>query len=148
MRRRWQREANARLLAEHDGRLLFSFGANDCIAVPDGQGVRVPPDEALAHAEAILTAARASWPTLMVGPPPVGDAAADRRIVDLSAAFAALCDRIGVPYLTLFDVVAASRTWAREVAAGDGAHPNAGGYAEVADAFMRWAPWQRWVGAA
>ncbi len=108
----------------------------------------MPPTDALVNAEAILTAARASRPTLMLGPLPVGDAAADRRIADLSSGFAALCARIGIPYLSLFDVVAASRTWAREVAAGDGAHPNAGGYAEVADAFMQWAAWRRWVDVA
>lgn len=81
----------------------------------------------------------------MLGPLPVGDAAADRRIADLSSSFARLCERIGVPYLSLFEIVAASSTWAREVQAGDGAHPNAGGYAELADAFMRWAAWRRWV---
>jgi lysophospholipase L1-like esterase len=124
---------------------VFSFGANDCIATPDGKGIRVPPADALANAEEILTAARAGRPTLMVGPLPVGDAAADRRIADLAVAFAALCGRIGVPYFSLFQPVAASSTWAREVAAGDGAHPNSGGYAEVAEAFMQWSAWRGWV---
>jgi lysophospholipase L1-like esterase len=128
--------------------LLFSFGANDCIATPDGQGVRVALADALANAEAILTEAQAGRPTLMLGPLPVGDAAADRRIADLSSGFAALCARIGVPYLSLFDVVAASRIWASEVAAGDGAHPNTGGYSEVAGAFMQWVAWRRWVDIA
>jgi len=41
--------------------------------------------------------------------------------------------------------VAASPAWSREVAQGDGAHPNKGGYAEVAEAFMRWSPWRRWI---
>ena len=143
--RRWRHEAEARLLAEHDGRLLFSFGTNDCVAAPDRTGVRVPPADALANAERILTEARAWRPTLMVGPSPVNDAAADRRIAHLSSGFAALCGRIGVPYLALFDLVAASQTWQREVAAGDGAHPNAGGYAEFADAFMQWPAWREWL---
>ena len=40
---RWEREAQARLPPEHDGRLVFSFGANDCCLTEDGSGVRVPP---------------------------------------------------------------------------------------------------------
>lgn len=142
--RRWQAEAEARLLPEHDGRLLFSFGTNDCIATPE-DSVRVAPADALANAERILTAAQAWRPTLMLGPSPVRDPATDQRIAALSADFAALCGRICVPYLSLFDVVAVSQTWAREVAAGDGAHPNAGGYSEFADAFMQWPAWRDWV---
>jgi acyl-CoA thioesterase-1 len=40
---RWQREAEARLPSEHDGRLVFSFGANDCCPGEDIGGVRVAP---------------------------------------------------------------------------------------------------------
>jgi acyl-CoA thioesterase-1 len=142
---RWQREAEARLLAEHDGRLVFSFGTNDCCPGADGDGVRVAHGQVLANAEAILTVACASCPTLMVGPAPIGDAATDRRIAALSAEFATLCAGLGVPYLELFGLVAASPVWSREVAQGDGAHPNMGGYGEVAEAFMRWSAWRRWI---
>jgi lysophospholipase L1-like esterase len=99
----------------------------------------------LANAEAILKAARASRLTLMVGPASVGDAATDRRIAELSAEFATLCAGLDVPYLELFSLVAASPVWSREVAQGDGAHPNKGGYEHVAEAFMRWPPWRRWI---
>jgi lysophospholipase L1-like esterase len=133
------------LLPEHDGRLLFSFGANDCCAGPNGKGVRVSASDTLLNTDAILGEASAWRPTLMVGPPPVGDAETDRRIAALSWAFGELCARMGVPYLPLFDVVARSRSWAFEVAAGDGAHPNGGGYADVAIAFMDWGPWRRWA---
>jgi acyl-CoA thioesterase-1 len=142
---RWRQEAEARLLAEHDGRLVFSFGANDCCTVTDGDGVRVAPGQALANAEAILKVARDSRPTLMVGPLPVGDVATDRRIAELSAEFATLCAGLRVPYLELFGLVAASPVWSREVAHGDGAHPNMGGYREVGEAFMRWDPWRLWI---
>src|SRR6202011_3560744 len=40
---RWQREAEARLLPEHDGRLIFSFGANDCCPGEDIGGARAGP---------------------------------------------------------------------------------------------------------
>jgi acyl-CoA thioesterase-1 len=142
---RWHREAEARLLPEHDGRLVFSFGANDCCPATDGDGVRVAPGQALANAEAILTVACASRPTLMVGPAPVGDPATDRRIAALSAGLATLCAGLGVPYLELFSLVAAAPVWSREVAQGDGAHPNKGGYEHVSEAFIRWPPWRRWI---
>jgi acyl-CoA thioesterase I len=50
-----------------------------------------------------------------------------------------------VPYLNVFDLAAASETWAREVAAGDAAHPNEGGYAVVADAIENWTAWRAWI---
>jgi acyl-CoA thioesterase-1 len=65
---RWQREA--RLLPEHDGRLIFSFGPNDCCPGEDIGGVRVAPGRALENAEAILMAAVASRPTLISRPTP------------------------------------------------------------------------------
>jgi lysophospholipase L1-like esterase len=145
IRARWKREAVCRLLPDHDGRLVFSFGANDCCLTDDGSAVRVPHAQALANARMILTEAQAWLPTLMVGPIPVGDADADARIAALSADFALLCAGLNVPFLDVFGVAAGSDIWKREVAAGDGAHPNAGGYAIIADAVERWAAWQAWV---
>jgi lysophospholipase L1-like esterase len=144
IRQRWRREALARLPAEHDGRLVFSFGANDCCLREDGGQVRVPDDQSLANAREILATARDWRPTLMVGPLPVGDSDADEKIAALSTAFVPLCAALGVPYLEVFHLAAHSIIWAREVAAGDGAHPNALGYTVVSDAFQRWAPWQDW----
>jgi acyl-CoA thioesterase-1 len=142
---RWQREAEARLLPEHDGRLIFSFGANDCCPGEDIGGVRVAPGRALANAEAILMAAVAWRPTLMVGPLPICDVAVDGRARQLSGDFATLCAHLRVPYLDVFDLAAASDTWAREVAAGDGAHPNEGGYAVIAGVVENWTCWRAWI---
>jgi len=141
---RWRREAACRLLPEHDGRLVFSFGANDCCLTDDGSSVRVPHAEVLGNAEAVLAEAQSWLPTLMVGPIPVGDEAADARIAGLSADFASLCAALKIPYLEVFQFAAKSETWAREIAAGDGAHPNAGGYTIIADAVERWPAWQAW----
>lgn len=145
---RWRREAEARLPAEHDGRLVFSFGANDCCPGEDNGGVRVAHTRSLANTEVILTAAAAWRPTLMVGPFPICDAVVDKRTAELSMAFAALCARLGVPYLAVFHLAASADAWAREVAAGDGAHPNEAGYSVVANDFQRWGPWQKWVNVA
>ena len=57
----------------------------------------------------------------------------------MSAALAPLCVSLGVRYLEVFHHAANSSSWACEVAAGDGAHPNAIGYTAVSDAFHRWA---------
>jgi lysophospholipase L1-like esterase/GNAT superfamily N-acetyltransferase len=142
---RWEAEAKLRLLPEHDGRLVFSFGANDCASKVDG-GPRVARAVSLAHAEAILEAAHRWLPTLMVGPSIIaGDQEANARIAALSADYANLCERIGVPYLEICRVLAASPTWLREALAGDGAHPNREGYSIVADAVSGWSSWRRWV---
>lgn len=141
---RWQTEAKGRLLPEHDGRLVFSFGANDACLGEDGK-VRVTPDLAVANAEAILVAAMAARPTLMVGPLPVCDPEVDIRVRELSARFSALCDRMGIPFLPVVDIASSSEAWRREVAAGDGAHPNEQGYALVAEAFIRWPAWRSWI---
>ena len=134
---RWQREAEARLPPEHDGRLVFSFGANDCCPGEDIGGVRVAPGRAMANAETILTAAVVWCPTLMVGPLPIYDAAVDRRIRHLSDDFASLCARLRVPYLDVFDLAVASDIWVREIAAGDGVHPNEAGYEMMAPLAVR-----------
>jgi acyl-CoA thioesterase I len=147
IRGRWQREAQARLPPEHDGRLVFSFGANDCCLNDAGTAERVACDEAMANAREILSQAHAWRPTLMMGPLPVCDRAADARVAALSDAFASVCAAIGVPYLAVFDLAANSPVWRREVIVGDGAHPNAGGYSIISEAFQRWPPWCAWSSA-
>lgn len=144
VRIRWESEAEARLPADQDGRLVFSFGANDGCLGPDG-ALRVAPERSLANAEAILVAAVARRPVLMVGPLPICDPEVDARTAELSARFSILCARLGIPFLSVIDIASASETWRREVAAGDGAHPNADGYALIAGAFTRWAPWRAWL---
>jgi acyl-CoA thioesterase I len=69
----------------------------------------------------------------MVGPLPICDAV-DRKTYQLSNDFAALCARLRVPYLEVFDLAVASDIWAREIAVGDGVHPNEGGYTVIARA--------------
>src|SRR5262249_24732386 len=97
---RWRGEAALRLPADCDGRLVFSFGANDCACSEDGGGPRVERAASLGHAERVLEAAPRWLPTLMIGPSTIAcDREANARILGLSADYAALCARIGVPYL-------------------------------------------------
>ena len=92
---RWMREARLRLPLEHDCRLVFSFGANDCMA-GDGDGSpQVKPTDSIANARTILQAARDWLPTLMIGPASVADGAdANERICALSAEYTGLCESL------------------------------------------------------
>ena len=141
---RWQREARARLGPEHDGRLVFSFGVNDCVSEEPGQ-TRVPAARSLANARHILGAARAWLPTLMIGPPPTGEPELNGRVTTLSDGLRAVCDDLGVPFLSPWERLIADGVWVREAVAGDGAHPNRLGYAVLADLIMEWPPWRAWV---
>jgi hypothetical protein len=131
---------------ELDGRLVFSFGTNDCASSETGGLPRVARSDAVAHAETILKAASDWLPTLMIGPGGlVGDRDGSHRIVALSADFAGLCARLGVPYFAICELTLGSPLWTHEVEAGDGAHPNSRGYALLAEVIDAWPAWREWV---
>ena len=140
---RWRDEVVRRLPQGIDGRVIFSFGVNDTTA-EDGRP-RVAFADSLTHPSRILTDAARSYPVLMVGPPPIADAAQNERIARLSIALAPVCHEAGVPYLAVFDALLATPAWMTEAAAGDGAHPRAGGYGALATLVEAWAPWRSCV---
>jgi lysophospholipase L1-like esterase len=143
IRARWEREARARLAPENDGRLVFSFGVNDCVhEVPDRP--RVPEQDAAANAHAILARAAAWLPTLMVGPPWTGEPELDTRVRRLSERLARVCDGVPVPYLSPWWPQVDVTAWHQEAAEGDGIHPNRRGYALLADLVDAWPAWRRW----
>lgn len=140
---RWVREAEARLSEGVDGRLVFSFGVNDC-ARKNGSP-RVAPARSLEAAARIFTLARLSRPVLWVGPPPVSPkskANDDERVRTLSARYAEL--GLDVPFLDLYGALRDEPEWSASVARGDGAHPDEHGYALIADVVTRWQAWSRW----
>jgi acyl-CoA thioesterase I len=135
---RWRAEALPRIAPGADTRVVFSFGANDA-TLQDGRP-RVPPqDTARALREALAGAAGLGLPALVVGPPPVADPAHAERIEALSARLAQACS---VPYVDVAGPLRRSGPWLAEARANDGAHPGAGGYAQltalVRDPFLRW----------
>jgi len=143
--RRCVAEVSARLDAVPcDGRVVFSFGVDD--ATDESGRRRVEPAQTLANAEELLEWSSRRYPTLMVGPPPlVGDAAHDARIVTLVPALAQLCSRRDIPFLDLHGPLARGETWRAEALVGDGAHPDAGGYARAAEVIEAGEPWRRWT---
>lgn len=145
---RWRGEALARMRAEAAYGVVFAFGVND--TVEEEGGVRVAPGlgvEALGRC--LDGAGELGLPALVVGPPPVEEAAQRARITALSSAFADLAAEHGVPFIGVVGELAADDDWSAEVAAGDGAHPAAGGYGALAGLVLAggWPSWLRELGS-
>ncbi|MFI9412013.1 DUF459 domain-containing protein [Nocardia gamkensis] len=139
--RRFRAECAPRLPEGVDARVVLSFGVND--AVHENGGPRVPPDESVANlGELLAQAAERRWPVLMVAPPPIADDEHNARTAALDERFAQVCARSEVPYVRVHQPLRASAVWAAEVRAGDGAHPGAAGYDELAALIApRWRAW-------
>jgi lysophospholipase L1-like esterase len=138
VRARWNEEVTRRLPAEFEGRVVFSFGMNDCVQ-------EVAPATSLANSKAILGEARARWPIFMVGSTPIVSAEACKRAVHLEGAFSELCAGLAIPHLSVFDALMATPLWLDEARAGDGAHPGAGGYSRLAEIVLASPVWRRWM---
>lgn len=140
---RWAAEARPRMVAAAGYGVVFSFGVNDTTE-EDGR-VRVEPWLAVDALGRVLDeAAQLGLAPFVVGPAPSGEAAQDARVRALSAAFAPVAARRGVPFAEVLDALCDSPAWAAESAAGDGTHPAAGGYAELAELVLA-AGWLDWL---
>jgi acyl-CoA thioesterase-1 len=139
---RWRAECEPRFSPGADARLVVSFGVNDTTLV-DGRP-RVAPEDAAANLGRLLAQA-AEWavPVLMVGPPPIDDAEHNARTGELDERFARICADAGVRYVRVLPRLLASASWMREVRAGDGAHPGAAGYDELAALIIP--SWREWL---
>ncbi len=128
---RWRAEATPRLLANADLRIVLSFGTNDTTL--EHGALRVPAaSSAQALAQLLDEADALGFAALFVGPAPIDDAAQNRRIGDLSASFAAVCEEHDTPFIEVLEPLMESTTWISEVSASDGAHPGAAGYETLA----------------
>lgn len=139
----WLAEATARLPAEHKAAVVFSFGANDRRL--EHGNPRVPLPRQLEATRDVLTAARARWPTLFVASPRFLDEPAASEAEARLGGVALICEQLGVPFLDAFTPSATFRHWHAEAAAGDGAHPGAGGYGELAALVDEWPAWRKLV---
>ncbi|MBD2073588.1 lipase [Phormidium sp. FACHB-592] len=137
---RWQQDCDRRLPPGCHHRVVFSFGVNDTTL--ENGSTRVTLVQSLANARQILSVAQQTYPILMVGPAAIADKAQNVRINELSVHFAHLCETLNVPYLHIFTSLSQSATWMQEVEAGDGAHPDAAGYAELACLVQKWSAWK------
>ena len=136
---RWQAESAVRLPEGCSPYLVFSFGTNDMTA--ESGKLRVSLADSIANFRSIISKAAARCPTLVIGPLPVCDAAQDQRIQELCGLYAQTAKALGVPYLPLAGEMVRDPAWIRAVAAGDGTHPDASGYALVAGRVQQWPAW-------
>lgn len=140
---RLARELPPRLLPREEARAVLSFGVNDA-KVENGRR-KVELSESVDNLFAIVTQVSKLCPLLMVGPPPVLDDAQRTRVEELSDVFARTCDDMGVPYLELCRTLSREATYLDSlVAAADGYHPEASGYAAMAERIGAWEAWLAW----
>ncbi len=142
LKNRWFREVSYRLPQEYDGRVVFSFGANDT-TMENGK-TRVPINQSIENIYNILSEAKQLYPVLMVSPAPCGDREQNQRIANLSQEFAGVCQQLNIPYLNVFPILKKSSVWIDEAKNNDGAHPRAGGYQELAQIVDNWDGWLSW----
>ena len=144
---RWRAEALPRLPAagEGDPRAVFAFGVND--ATLRNGAPRCSRGESLAALQGALDGARGlGMRCFVVGPAAIDDEAENERIAELSRALEDLCQQREVPFVSLVEELRHSQAWRRELAAGDGAHPGARGYEEMARLVLA-AGWIDWLGS-
>ena len=140
---RWRAEVTPRLVPGVDGRVVLSFGANDA-TIEDGRW-RVEPEQSAANARTLISEVRASYPVLVIGPPPAPETDRTERHAELAALYAGVCRELDVPFLDILEGIRPVEAWWQEVAAGDGIHPGSGGYAALARLVEAWPAWQAWV---
>lgn len=133
--RRWFAEADRRLAGGDRSGVAVAIGTND-VDLHTGRR-RVERNRSLGLlADLLGDAHAASWPCMVVGPPPVSDADQCARGADLAAGMAAVCAARGLPFVDLTGPLGRDPVWATEVGAGDGYHPSTAGYARMAAAIQ------------
>ncbi len=119
--------------------VVFSFGINDT-NLENGQP-RLAQGETLDNARQVLRRTQRSHRVLMVGPPPVPDLEHTDRLHKLTLGLAEVCRSLEIPFLDLVSPLRASPVLMREMAADDGFHPGAAGYAAIAGVVVDWPAW-------
>lgn len=139
---RWQSEVKRRFCLGCQPLVVFSFGTND--TTQQNGRLRVELNESLKNARNILAVAKQNYPVFMISPPPILDDEQNSRTQVLSQHFTELCQELEIPYLDVFTPLLNSSTWMQEIEAGDGAHPDSEGYAELAFLVQNWSAWVDW----
>lgn len=130
MQHRWKMEAVSRRMPQTDFKLVFSFGVADVFN-------ERTEEESLAACVSMLSQAKAMGDVLVVGPTPVNDSDKRERITTLSRMIAGLCKRLDIPFVPTIDGMHRSFVYGQALNDGDGVHPTASGYADLADHILR-----------
>jgi acyl-CoA thioesterase I len=80
---------------------------------------------------------------LVVGPPPVGPPEVRKRLAALDAAFADVCGRLDVRYVSTYEPLVGHGPWQRQRLA-DGMHPRQAGYGMLAFVILN-GGWYEWL---
>ncbi len=130
LQHRWKMEAMLRRMPDQPFKMVFSFGVAD---VFNG----LSPEESLTGAVAVLSQAKAMGDVLVVGPTPVNDREKREEITTLSRMIAGLCKRLEIPFVPTIDAMHRSFVYGTALNDGDGVHPAASGYAELAEHILK-----------
>lgn len=123
----------------------FAHGDEQRIVVAPGVAdARAGVDPTRTAAALEFSLASLDVPTLVIGPPPVGDDAMLDRLARLDEAFASLSERRGATYISTYQPLARRKTW-HDARAGDGVHPNQSGYGILAYVVLN-EGWYQWLG--
>lgn len=136
--KRWLHEARPRFSDVGENRVVIALSDADL-------------DEELSTARSRLNlanmldaASQASIKAMVVGPPPGLDAERNRRLADLSAAFADVTSRRHHAYVDTFTPLQHHEQWRNDLAANDGA-PGQAGYGLIAWLVLH-RGWYQWLG--
>jgi len=138
IRARWREESDRRRRPGEDMAFVFSFGA------ADGKH-GVSEAETLAAARAILSEAAGLGRTLFIAPPPAHDPQWSAQIRSVGRQVCALCAGLGVPACDFHAPLSASASYMASLER-DGIHPDAAGYAEMAEILRAWPPLMELLG--
>lgn len=160
VRPRWEAECAARLKPPFRCATVFAVGINDAAyeTTPEHTGQRVPLEQSAETIAAMIAAAKRFGHSIWIGPTPVVEAMMPLRLTDTvqydfrnaeiarySAAYAIRAAALGVPYLDLYSALHNDPAYTASLRATDGLHPNAAGYAILADRIAAWDGWRMLV---
>jgi acyl-CoA thioesterase I len=140
---RWELETAHRLKEGYNNGVVFSFGTNDTTL--ENSQRRLELTDSLRHTKQILSVAQQKYPVLMIGPPPILEAEQNSRTKILSDFVGELCTALNVPYLDILTPLSQSGAWLEAIQSGDGAHPGADGYGQIAHLIQHWPAWAEFL---
>src|SRR4051794_25369990 len=136
---RWEQEVTRRLNPEIENRLVVQVGVNDA-----RDGVERPAEDSARDLAAFVDGARAiGLEPLVVGPIPTAQADESERIAALSRRVAQGCADAGAAYVEVHAALCNNSTFVASQSS-DGYHPDADGYAEIAQVVLH-NGWWEWL---
>lgn len=136
---RWEQEVSRRLNPDIENRLVAQVGVNDA-----RDGVERDLDESARDVAAFVDGARGlGLEPLIVGPIPTRQPAESKRIGALSERYAAKCAAAGARFVEVHAALRKSGSFLASLES-DGYHPDAAGYAEIAQVVLQ-NGWWEWL---